>query len=73
MAEEGNKFFALSGQQVQIGPDGLRPGDMGLNPEISTMSQLRVAERGRAVGRMAAVRAGGVALSPRMAARKNRF
>lgn len=73
MSEEGNKFFALSGQQVQIGPDGLRPGDLGLNPDVATMSQLRVAERGRAVGRMAAVRAGGVALSPRMAARRGRF
>lgn len=73
MAEEGGKHFAFSGQQTQLGPDGLRPGDLGLNPELSTFSQLRVAERGRAVNRSALVRAGGMALTPRMAARRGRF
>ena len=47
MLENKTMGFALSGSSIQFGPDMLRPGDMGINPELATLSQLRVAERMR--------------------------
>ena len=73
MLDEGAKHFAFSGNVVMVGENELRPGDLGVNPELSTMSQIRVAERMRTLQRMTSVRAGTMPVTPRMAARRGRF
>ena len=71
MLETGAKGFAFSGPQILQSGTCLRAGDLGIDPELSTMSQLRVADRMRASKRYGSN--SGIVLSPRMAARRGRF
>ena len=73
MLEEGAKGFAFSGQSIQGGEGMLRAGDMGVDPELATMSQLRIAERTRSFARQDSIRKMNMPETPRMAARKGRF
>lgn len=72
MSEVGGKGFAFTGSQVLTGADGIRPGDLPLDPETAPMAQLRIAERTRATSRSAAY-GGRDCLPPRLAARRGRF
>lgn len=76
MLEEKAKGFAFSGEEIRQAGNKLRPGDLGINPEISPMSMVRVAERMRAMERTAVPiipGTGGILLPPRIAARRGRF
>ena len=73
LLEDGGKSFAFSGQRILPAAEQLRPGDLGVDPEQSTLSQLRVVERMRALSRHDSVQRGNIILSPRLAARRNRF
>ena len=76
MLEVKAKGFAFSGEEFRQAGNKLRPGDLGINPEISPMSMVRVAERMRAMERTAVPiipGTGGILLPPRIAARRGRF
>jgi hypothetical protein len=72
MLETGAKGWAFTGNSTLLGPDGLRSGDVPLNPEVATMAQLRIAERQRALARH--TQRGGIwGAGSRMDYRNNRF
>ena len=73
LLEEGGKDFAFTGKRIHGGAGRLRPGDLGVDPEISTMAEVRMAERNRTTQRLMAVREGTMPMSARMSARKGRF
>ena len=72
MLETGAKGWAFTGSSALTGPDGLRSGDMPLDPGTATMAQLRIAERQRALNRSTA-RGGIWGAGTRMDYRNNRF
>jgi hypothetical protein len=73
MLENKTNGFAYSGSSIMIGGDGLRPGDMGIDPQLATMSQLRVAERMRAVKKTILPGSGGqMYIPPRAMAKRRR-
>ena len=72
MMETGAKGWAFTGNSTLVGPDGLKPGDVPLNPDVATMSQLRIAERQRALDRY--TQRGGIwGSGGRLSARGNKF
>lgn len=72
MLETGAKGWAFSGMSALVGPDGLRPGDVPLDPEVASQAQLRIAERQRAMARYQNY-GGAWGASGRLSARNNRF
>ena len=73
MLEEKAKGYAFSGESIRQAGNKLRPGDLGVNPDISPMSMIRVAERERAMARYASASEGTILLPPRLLARRGRF
>jgi hypothetical protein len=72
MLETGGKDWAFTGGAMLQGPDAMRPGEAGLNPDYATLSQLRMAERARGMDRFTA-RGGIWGAGGRASARGNRF